>query len=121
PDGTANTLMLGEGTGEMEGGAVTKGWSWMGVGAATTARGLGGPSEAGWFQFASRHTGVVNFCFADGSVRPPVRAVGESAYRTVAGLARRPLPSPSFTTWYAYQRLAGMQDGEPADQAALVP
>jgi prepilin-type N-terminal cleavage/methylation domain-containing protein/prepilin-type processing-associated H-X9-DG protein len=121
PDGTANTLMLGEGTGDMHGAVVTTAWSWMGMGVTHTSRGMGGPTDAGWYQFASRHTGVVNFCFADGSVHALARSVDESAYRSVSENNPMPLPSPAFTVWYVYQRLAGMQDGEVPDQAALVP
>ena len=63
-DGTSKTLMFGEGF-VMVGG-VNVPHAWMGAGPLSVGRGL---SEGGSLQFSSRHPGVVQFCFVDGSVR----------------------------------------------------
>jgi prepilin-type N-terminal cleavage/methylation domain-containing protein/prepilin-type processing-associated H-X9-DG protein len=114
-DGTSNTLMFGEGTGGMSGSINSIGWAWMGMGAMGTWRGLGGPTDAHWAQFGSRHLGVVNFCFADGSVHPLYRQVDPSAWLTY-----RPNPPPaSYSTWWTLQRLAGCEDGGVIDGGPL--
>jgi prepilin-type N-terminal cleavage/methylation domain-containing protein len=117
PDGTSNTLMFGEGTAGMSASLNTICWSWMGMGAMGTWRGLGGPTDSHWAQFGSRHIGVVNFCFADCSVHPVLRDVDASIW-----ISSRPNPPPaSFTTWWALQRLAGYQDGETIDPVLGAP
>src|SRR5262249_51374152 len=70
-DGTSNTLILGEALG---GNSFNRdfAFSWMGCGALLTLWGMPqstDPGAEGWFNFSSRHSGVVQFCFADGSVR----------------------------------------------------
>ncbi len=121
-DGTSNTLMLGETCGAMSHGVTTQGFAWMGVGVQVTCWGLGGPEEATLAQFSSRHSSVVNFCFADGSVHPLQRAVGAEVYGSVASLGPPvPLPDPNAQkTWYILQELAGYQDAGIGDQALLV-
>jgi prepilin-type N-terminal cleavage/methylation domain-containing protein/prepilin-type processing-associated H-X9-DG protein len=68
-DGTSNTLMFGETVGSHVVGARTEVWSWMGAACLPTAWGLAADASTGWWTFSSRHTGIINFCFADGSVR----------------------------------------------------
>src|SRR5205823_1313408 len=75
-DGASNTLLFGEYLGDSDTGARQYSASWMGVGAIPTAWGtLTGRStpaastDSGPFNFASKHTGVVQFCMADGAVR----------------------------------------------------
>src|SRR5262249_25871454 len=78
-DGSSNTLMFGEGLGGSAPGARDFQWTWMGVGACATFQGLrpcnlsnpGGfnDSRCSWAGFNSAHTGIVNFCFGDASVR----------------------------------------------------
>jgi prepilin-type processing-associated H-X9-DG protein len=69
-DGASNTLMFGETLGDTPFGARMTSDCWMGVGALPTAWGLPvTQSDTGWWHFNSRHPGVVQFCFCDGSVR----------------------------------------------------
>jgi prepilin-type N-terminal cleavage/methylation domain-containing protein/prepilin-type processing-associated H-X9-DG protein len=122
-DGTANTLLLGEGLGETNGGHVSLGWSWMGMGVMGTWQGLGGPVSAHWSQFSSRHAGVVNFCFADGSVRGLKRLVDSGPWESVRRQGP-PLPLPQSAgsgAWYTLQQLAGAADEQTPSQLLAVP
>jgi prepilin-type N-terminal cleavage/methylation domain-containing protein/prepilin-type processing-associated H-X9-DG protein len=69
-DGTSNTLMFGEALGDADTGTRNFSLTWMGCGALPTAWGLPTGASSGWFAFGSKHSGVVQFCYADGSVRP---------------------------------------------------
>ena len=62
--------MFGETLGNSDTGPRQYSDSWMGVGALATFPGLGGGAASNPFTFSSRHDGVVQFCFGDGSVRP---------------------------------------------------
>lgn len=66
-DGTANTFLFGEAIGHVD--STTRAhqysFSWMGSGGLPVAWGIGEPV---WYQFSSRHPGIVQFCFVDGSV-----------------------------------------------------
>jgi hypothetical protein len=66
-DGTSNTMLFGETLGGSSQGARDLSLCWMGVGTMPTGWGL--PDPAPWYTFSSKHTGIVQFCFADGSVR----------------------------------------------------
>ena len=61
-DGTSNTLLFGE----IMGGSDLTCYSWFSMGAYPTAFGLS--NNPNWAQFSSYHSGVVEFCLADGSV-----------------------------------------------------
>lgn len=102
-DGTANTLLFGETLCGSATGARDFACAWMGCGAGATAWGL--PNNAAWYTFGSRHTGVVLFCFGDGSVRSVRRGGSESFFSN---------------TWYVFQEMAGMQDGGTRDIGQLV-
>jgi len=98
-DGTSNTLMFGETLGDVAG---SLNFTWMGAGVLATAWGTpADPNTASWVQFASFHPGIVQFCFADGSVRP-----------VLLGLTT----NPDFST-YVY--LSGYNDGRVRDFAAV--
>jgi prepilin-type N-terminal cleavage/methylation domain-containing protein len=112
PDGCSNTLMLGEAIGGYSGGVQTYGLSWMAFGAGLTKYGLGGPSNdpngINWPQFSSNHRYVVNFCMADGSVRPLKRdGTGLNGASTPPGVA----PTGVGANWQLLQELAGFHDG----------
>jgi prepilin-type N-terminal cleavage/methylation domain-containing protein len=69
-DGSSNTLLFGESsTSKVQGIGVVSN-TWMGCGAMPTAWGTvdDRPNDA-WYAFTSNHTGVVQFCMGDGSVR----------------------------------------------------
>jgi prepilin-type N-terminal cleavage/methylation domain-containing protein len=67
PDGTSNTLLFGETPGTGGGERLT----WAGAGSMWPLNGVRqAPLSAGWASFGSRHTGVSQFCYGDGSVRP---------------------------------------------------
>ncbi|MFQ3651062.1 MAG: DUF1559 domain-containing protein [Gemmataceae bacterium] len=108
-DGTSNTLMFGEGLGG--GPTNTDGkWTWAGSGVLGTKFGMRAPTAQrgpGWQFFSSRHTGIVQFCFGDGSIRP--LRYGGSDIRNPAG-----------TSWYVLQSLAGKADGETRNTSELM-
>jgi len=61
-DGSSHTLLFGEARGDEQ-----NSYAWIGAGVMATAWGLS--DEPGWYQFSSHHSGIVQFCIADGSVR----------------------------------------------------
>jgi prepilin-type N-terminal cleavage/methylation domain-containing protein len=68
-DGSSNTLMFGEWLNDYEVGPRQFSATWIGTGALPTAWGICGRPGSGWFEFSSKHTGLVQFCMGDGSVR----------------------------------------------------
>jgi prepilin-type N-terminal cleavage/methylation domain-containing protein len=120
PDGTSNTLMFGEclgGTlagstaGSLDGQSPAPGrdslFPWMGIGCMGTKFGIAGSAAATRYPtWSSNHTGVVQFCMGDGSVRP-IRP-GSTTTR-----------NPASADWYTLQAMAGTQDGQVYDPGAL--
>ncbi len=103
-DGTSSTLLFGECLGNWNPWAGTtqgngpRQWSlsWM-AGALWTGYGLPANGRQSSWQFGSMHNGLVNFCWADGSVRPipcPISFLGGN-------------------TWDQFQYAAGWQDNQP--------
>jgi prepilin-type processing-associated H-X9-DG protein len=92
----------------------------MGTGNMGTWRGFGqGPDAGSWATFGSRHTGVVQFAYADGSVHPLTRAVD---YVNPWVSARPNPPNPqTYAAWWAFAEMAAYQDGLVANQAILAP
>jgi prepilin-type processing-associated H-X9-DG protein len=63
----------------------------MGAGGLPTAWGLQhkyGPTgrDVDWFQFSSQHPGIVNFSFADGSVRSIAITVDQTTFVYASGM-----------------------------------
>jgi prepilin-type N-terminal cleavage/methylation domain-containing protein len=110
-DGTSNTLMFGDYLGDADAGTRQFAMSWMGAGAFCTHFGLPtGPSPQnttgatygvnndGIDCFGSKHTGVVQFCYADGSVHALLKG-----------------PTPFSTAYANYVWASGWQDGQVVD------
>ncbi len=74
-DGTSNTFLLGEVN--SSGAHIWCSTNWM-----PTAFGLGD----GWNKFGSEHTGIVNFCLIDGSVRSVSENINTAVLHDVAGM-----------------------------------
>src|SRR5438552_6771959 len=115
-DGTSNTLMFGEclgGPNPPPSGSPQFGFSWFGTGVLPTLAGL--PVQYPYYyQFSSKHTGVVNFCYADGSVRGI--KVGSSKWNPLDPEKEKPPPT---NDWFVLQQLAGMRDGEVRDTSTF--
>jgi prepilin-type N-terminal cleavage/methylation domain-containing protein/prepilin-type processing-associated H-X9-DG protein len=102
-DGTSNTIAFGEITGGNSPGQRDFVASWIGAGAMVTAWDLIDPAQ--WYTFGSNHTNTVNFAMCDGSVH---------SYSKYAA------PTNWFSPrWYAFQQLAGMNDGATPDLSLL--
>ena len=99
PDGTSNTVMFGEASGGWiswgGGGGIpsgVSGYSWVSgfnysgfdspyAGTASN------PQTSKWWAFSSQHTGIVNFCWGDGSVRPLKSNMDFSTWVFMTGIA----------------------------------
>jgi prepilin-type N-terminal cleavage/methylation domain-containing protein len=102
-DGTSNTLGFGETLGGTDTGARDFVSAWMGVGAVPTAWATSSPAQ--YYNFSSKHTGIVQFGYCDGSVRS-VRKVGTTTDWF----------SPH---WYQLQYAGGAADGQVLDSNQL--
>jgi prepilin-type N-terminal cleavage/methylation domain-containing protein/prepilin-type processing-associated H-X9-DG protein len=86
-DGTSNTIAFGEtlaGTLQMPQDFCL---TWFGAGILPTAWGLSNSPD--WYQYSSRHTNVVNFAWADGSVRPITLTADYSTFVFASGIQDR--------------------------------
>jgi prepilin-type N-terminal cleavage/methylation domain-containing protein/prepilin-type processing-associated H-X9-DG protein len=111
PDGASNTLMFGEYLCQRVNGVRQFAMAWMTGPYAGTLGGLLGPRDSSGGFFSGRHPNVVQFCFADGSVRGVQRG---------GTLLSGPTATPS-SNWYVLQQLAGMRDGGALDTGVLLP
>lgn len=124
-DGTSQTLLFGEGLGQMANGTRLTAWSWIGFGSTGTAPGFRSPRDCTINQFGSRHPGLVQFCFADGSVRGLRHEGTFYDTRPFSGpplifAPQWPLPEAG-SLWYVLQQLAGRRDGVSPDTTRLEP
>jgi prepilin-type N-terminal cleavage/methylation domain-containing protein len=98
-DGTSNTLMFGEIIGGQNSGANEYAFSWMGTGHVPTAYGIQNISATSpQAHYSSNHFGIVQFVFADGSVRA--------------------VSTDTPNTPFIY--MSGMRDGKIVDMSAYV-
>jgi prepilin-type N-terminal cleavage/methylation domain-containing protein/prepilin-type processing-associated H-X9-DG protein len=82
-DGTSNVMMFGEATGGKT-ETVRRRYSltWMGCGSMVTAWGF---TTKDWNAFSSEHPNVVQFCFADGSVRKVMTNIDSDTFIFISG------------------------------------
>jgi prepilin-type N-terminal cleavage/methylation domain-containing protein len=98
-DGTSNTIAFGETlTGGDTDSTRAYNMTWAGAGAMPLYWGLptGKKAAGNWYTFSSMHTGIVQFGFQDGSVRPIRKGVGTTPYSA---------------DWYALMAAGGISDG----------
>jgi hypothetical protein len=96
-DGTSNTLMFGESSGDKYSLGTASHFTWMGAGGMPTYWGTApfgnsnGRQFTTWHQYGSTaHTNIVNFCFGDGSIRPvrgDYAAGAAGAWRAASGVS----------------------------------
>jgi prepilin-type N-terminal cleavage/methylation domain-containing protein/prepilin-type processing-associated H-X9-DG protein len=108
-DGTSNTIGFGETASGPYSGSNFR-LTWGGAGSMTTYYGLPSSNNRHPWVFSSRHPNSVNFGMCDGSVRSITATCNTP--RNAAG-ARDPFntASPDYPAYWAFQALAGMQDG----------
>jgi prepilin-type N-terminal cleavage/methylation domain-containing protein len=93
-DGTSFTFLYGETLGGAETGVRDFSVGWFGAGGFPLAWGM--PTPAAWYMHSSRHLGIVQFCFGDGSVRGVRRNPAATPFRTLGGWADGRVPDDSI-------------------------
>jgi prepilin-type N-terminal cleavage/methylation domain-containing protein len=83
-DGASKTLLFGEEYGDPYGDEYSFGYSWMGCGGMDTEAGL---TDGKWYAFGSKHPGIVNFCYADGSVHQLQKEISPDVLNALGGMA----------------------------------
>jgi len=83
-DGTSNTIAFGESLIGPVSGNRDFVLSWMGAGSMVCDWGLSGAVD--WTNFSSKHTGIVNFAFADGSVHSISTSINYVIYAELSGI-----------------------------------
>jgi prepilin-type N-terminal cleavage/methylation domain-containing protein/prepilin-type processing-associated H-X9-DG protein len=111
PDGTSNTLLFGEALGGVTRGERQYTGAWMGFAVLGTFLGMR-ERDPHYLQFSSLHPGVVQFCFADGSVRGLHPGSSNNDPTDLAVL--------NNPDWLVFQALGGFQDGQRTDGSSIL-
>ncbi|HEY7313415.1 MAG TPA: DUF1559 domain-containing protein [Gemmataceae bacterium] len=101
-DGSSNTLMFGEWLDNFDGGSRLYSPAWIGAGSLPAAYGTASNKDTGYFQFNSKHTGLIQFCMGDGSVRGIRKGI-----------------APGTDAYNAFIAAAGWHDGAVVDFTAI--
>jgi prepilin-type N-terminal cleavage/methylation domain-containing protein/prepilin-type processing-associated H-X9-DG protein len=105
-DGTSNTLLFGEYVGSLGSsgsGTHTLAAAWLGATGFPSYFSMAEPTK--WSSYGSKHTGIVNFAYADGSVHA-IRK-GFSSPGSATDILNR-----VNAAWDAFQSLAGKNEGD---------
>jgi prepilin-type N-terminal cleavage/methylation domain-containing protein len=113
-DGTSNTLLFGEATGRVWPAAGQPPYTapnpnrfthtWMAAASVSPLRGTGRGIDGTPLQFSSYHTGIVQFCMADGSIR---------------GIRQGIPANNTDASWRVFVQMGGHRDGEVFDPSAI--
>jgi prepilin-type N-terminal cleavage/methylation domain-containing protein len=105
-DGSSNTIFFGETLGGSGGPTRDFSLAWMGAGAVASAWGVPPTNQVQWYTYGSQHTGIVQFGFGDGTVRPIRQGVAWPSFQF----------NNEMFMWY---RAGGMMDGQVVDFGVL--
>jgi prepilin-type processing-associated H-X9-DG protein len=88
----------------------------MGFSCVPTFGGMTNHLSGDWYNLGSAHPGVVNFCYADGSVRGLRIGSTKAELRDLLEPARIPADEtgpnqPTLHDYWVFQQLAGFRDG----------
>jgi len=122
-DGTSNTVGFGETLAGTDGTAGrTSRLTWMGAGCQATYLGVPAGGSANAWDFSSKHAGIVNFAFCDGSVRPVTKGIPAAPRYSANGAYRAPT-NAEMASWstatQAWVFACGMNDSQVVDFGQL--
>jgi prepilin-type N-terminal cleavage/methylation domain-containing protein/prepilin-type processing-associated H-X9-DG protein len=117
-DGSANTIVLGEGLGGFTPGpdgrmtgVRERAWSWMGAGAMATYWGVFPKQWSFWHNLSSMHAGSANMGWGDGSIRPVKYMPQAGPFAPDWWLSRE---------WYLLMQITGKNDGYNDDATTIL-
>lgn len=93
-DGASNTLLFGEWLDDFPTGPRRYAGAWIGAGSLPTAWGTAPRGSTAGFEFNSKHIGLIQFCYGDGSVRGIRKGI-----------------VPGSDAWYNFVAASGWRDG----------